>query len=434
MFMRIEFPQFMKVIKLLSNFKLIVGPIVIMIFLELAFPYFLHKIPLYLHAAIDSGLLGLAQTSKRSLIPDDYILILGDSNAAGLGEWFNESLKDRRNLWPDFHTAHILHNKLNVDVISFGGAGAGNLMNLVFSPITQFKYINSFGPYNLKKPKRILVIFDEGNDISDNIRELFRLYLNKFDKDRIYDQSYFKLFLDDIFQNNNPYLEKSNRFEVSTSSLKRLLFSRFLYKGIDDLFYEDKYEENHQRVLNKTKIHKFKANEVSRYPRGYFKNIALVGSEKWVFSNKNFRPPIDVIEDDIKLGIYVFEQALLYASEFFKGSKIDIVFLPSVTSSYQLLTLVEEYEESGSGLNRQESNYSYLAKIKKSGIFLLNEIKKIAEKHGFGFIDVGPDVRSASKSQIIHGMVDQNHFNEVGYHVFSDSIINQSDYLKQFVQ
>ena len=423
MFMRIEFPQFMKVIKLLSNFKLIVGPIVIMIFLELAFPYFLHKIPLYLHAAIDPGLLGLAQTSKRSLIPDDYILILGDSNAIGKGEWFNESLNDRRNLWPDFHTAHILHNKLNVDVISFGGAGAGNLMNLVFSPITQFKYINSFGPYNLKKPKRILVIFDEGNDISDNIKELFRLYLNKFDKDRIYDQSYFKLFLDDVFQNQNPY-------KTSTSILKRLLFSRFLYKGIDDLFYENKYEENHQRVLNKTKIHKFKANEASRYPRGYFKNIALVGSEKWVFSNKNFRPPIDVIEDDIKLGIYVFEQSLLYASEFFKGSKIDIVFLPSVTSSYHLLTL----EDSGSGLNRLESNYSYLAKIKKSGIFLLNEIKKIAEKHGFGFIDVGPDVRSASKSQIIHGMVDQNHFNKTGYHVFSDSIINQSDNLKQFIQ
>jgi len=65
---------------------------------------------------------------------------------------------------------------------------------------------------------------------------------------------------------------------------------------------------------------------------------------------------------------------------------------------------------------------------------LLNEIKKIAEKHGFGFIDVGPDVRSASKSQIIHGMVDQNHFNKTGYHVFSDSIINQSDNLKQFIQ
>jgi len=423
MFMRIEFQQFKKVIKLLSNFKLLVGPIVIMFFLELAFPYFLHKIPLYLHAAIDPGLLSLAQTSKRSLIPDDYFLILGDSNAAGLGEWFTESLKDGRNLWPDFHTAHILHNKLNVDVISFGGAGAGNLTNMVFSPISQFKYINSFGPYDLKKPKRILVIFDEGNDISDNIKELFKLYLNKFDNDRIYDQSYFKLFLDDVFQNQNPY-------KTSTSFLKRLLFSRFLYKGIDDLFYKDKYQENVQRVLNKTKIHKFKANEVYRYPRGYFKYIALVGSEKWVFSNKNFRPPIELTDDDIKLGIYVFEQSLLYASEFFKGSKIDIVFLPSVTSSYHLLTL----EDSGSGLNRLESNYSYLAKIKKSGIFLLNEIKKIAEKHGFGFIDVGPDVRIASKYQIIHGVVDQNHFNKTGYHVFSDSIINQSDNLKQFIQ
>ena len=423
MFMRIEFPQFMKVIKLLSNFKLIVGPIVIMIFLELAFPYFLHKIPLYLHAAIDSGLLGLAQTSKRSLIPDDYILILGDSNAIGLGEWFNESLKDRRNLWPDFHTAHIFHNKLNVDVISFGGAGAGNLMNLVFSPITQFKYINSFGPYNLKKPKRILVIFDEGNDVSDNLKELNKLFSRKFDVGRIYDKKYFRLFLDDVFQNNNPY-------EVSTSSLKRLIFSRFLYKGIKDLFSEDKYQENWQKLLKSQKIHKLKLNEVSLYPRGHFLNIALVGSEKWVFSNKNFRPPIELTEDQIKLGIYVFEQSLLYASEFFKGSKIDIVYLPSVTSSYNLLTI----KESGLGLSLRKSNYSYLSKIKEVEIFLVQEVKKIAEKYGFGFIDVRQDVRSASKSQIIHGMVDQNHFNEVGYHVFSDSIINQSDYLKQFVQ
>ena len=423
MFMRIEFPQFMKVIKLLSNFKLIVGPIVIMIFLELAFPYFLHKIPLYLHAAIDSGLLGLAQTSKRSLIPDDYILILGDSNAAGLGEWFNESLNDRRNLWPDFHTAHILHNKLNVDVISFGGAGAGNLMNMAFSPITQFKYINSFGPYNLKKPKRILVIFDEGNDVSDNLKELKKLFLKKFDLGRIYDNKYFRLFLDDVFQNNNPY-------EVSTSSLKRLIFSRFLYKGIKDLFSEDKYQENWQKLLKSQKVHKLKLNEVYFYPRGHFLNIALVGSEKWVFSNKNFRPPIGLTEDAIKLGIYVFEQSLLYAGEFFKGSKIDIVYLPSVTSSYNLLTI----KESGLGLSLRKSNYSYLSKIKEGEIFLVQEVKKIAEKYGFGFIDVRQDVRSASKSQIIHGMVDQNHFNEVGYHVFSDSIINQSDYLKQFVQ
>ena len=120
----------------------------------------------------------------------------------------------------------------------------------------------------------------------------------------------------------------------------------------------------------------------------------------------------------------------MYASEFFKGSKIDIVYLPSVTSSYNLLTI----KESGLGLSLRKSNYSYLSKIKESEIFLVQEVKKIAEKYGFGFIDVRQDVRSASKSQIIHGMVDQNHFNKVGYHVFSDSIINQSDYLKQFVQ
>jgi len=416
--------------KLFSSFKLFIVPIAIMVLAELTSPYFLHKVPLYLRAAIDSGLLGLAQTSKRSLIPDDYILILGDSNAIGLGEWFNESLKDRRNLWPDFHTAHILHNKLNVDVMSFGGAGAGSLMNMAFSPITQFKYINSFGPYNLKKPKQILVIFDEGNDVSDNLKELNKLFTRKFDVGRIYDKKYFRLFLDDVFKNNNPY-------EVSTSSLKRLIFSRFLYKGIKDLFSENKYQENWQKILKSQKIHKLKPNEVDasykqerllKTSRHTILNVALIGSEKWVFSNKNFHPPIDLTDDQIKLGIYVFEQSLLYASEFFKGSKIDIVYLPSVTSSYNLLTLTE------SGLGLMKSNYLYLSKVKEVEIFLVQEVKKIAEKYGFGFIDVRQDVRSASKSQIIHGMVDQNHFNEVGYHVFSDSIINQSDYLKQFVQ
>ena len=86
-------------------------------------------------------------------------------------------------------------------------------------------------------------------------------------------------------------------------------------------------------------------------------------------------------------------------------------------------------------VHKPKVKFPKLLKINDSRTSLLvQEVKKIAEKYGFGFIDVRQDVRSASKSQIIHGMVDQNHFNEVGYHVFSDSIINQSDYLKQFVQ
>ena len=58
----------------------------------------------------------------------------------------------------------------------------------------------------------------------------------------------------------------------------------------------------------------------------------------------------------------------------------------------------------------------------KVGAVSSSQIKKIAEKHGFGFIDVGPDVRSASKYQIIHGVVDQNHFNKTGYEALSTDI------------
>ena len=100
------------------------------------------------------------------------------------------------------------------------------------------------------------------------------------------------------------------------------------------------------------------------------------------------------------------------------------IYLPSVTSSYNLLLP----EESGlSGIANFRLDQSYLTKIKESEIFLVKEIESIAKKHGFGFIDVRNDVKKASKSQIIHGILDQNHFNKKGYHVFAESIIEQAE-------
>jgi len=403
--------------KFLKILKMFIGPIIILVLLELFSPFLLHKVPLYLHGNLDSGLLALAQTSKRSLIPEDYILLLGNSNAVGLGEWLNNSRNDRRNLWPDFHTAHILNNKPDIDVISLGGAGKASLINLVFSPITQFQYINSFLTFNLKMPKRIIVIFDEGNDVSRNIKELEKLYYENFDKNRIYDTEYFRKFLDTVFQDKNPYKTPQPYF-------KYFMFSRFIFKGIKGLFYESKYDANWRKLVEEQKLHKLNLSQVDRYPRGHFLNIALVDNEKWVFSNKNVKPPIELANNEIRLGLYVFEQSLLYASSFFKDSKIDLVYLPSVTSSYNLLLP----EESGlSGIANFRLDQSYLTKIKESEIFLVKEIESIAKKHGFGFIDVRNDVKKASKSLIIHGILDQNHFNKKGYHVFAESIIEQAE-------
>ena len=86
----------------------------------------MHKIPLYLHAAIDPGLLGLAQSSKRTLILDGDILILGDSNAVGAGDWNMDSVKNRRDLYPDYSVAHLIFKKTGIDVMSFGQGGAGS--------------------------------------------------------------------------------------------------------------------------------------------------------------------------------------------------------------------------------------------------------------------------------------------------------------------
>ena len=80
--------------KLFSNFALMLGTFVICLLIgELLFPFLLKKLPLKLYGNLDRGLLTLVQSSKSSVVPNNYIAILGDSYAAGLGEWLNEEME-----------------------------------------------------------------------------------------------------------------------------------------------------------------------------------------------------------------------------------------------------------------------------------------------------------------------------------------------------
>ena len=48
-------------------------------------------------------------------------------------------------------------------------------------------------------------------------------------------------------------------------------------------------------------------------------------------------PPIDLSPGQIKLGLYVFEQSLIYLSEFFDKSEVTVVHIPSPLSAYQFI-------------------------------------------------------------------------------------------------
>jgi len=141
---------------------------------EWLFPKYLNKVPFRLYGGVDNNLRVLAQYSKQSVIPENYIAIFGDSNSVGVGDLYIDLSKGNGDWYPDYAPAHFLHNKLETDVVSFGFAGAGSLDGIWSGPIKQFEYINSMG-FDLKPPKTILVLFYEGNDIGNNLQLLGRI-------------------------------------------------------------------------------------------------------------------------------------------------------------------------------------------------------------------------------------------------------------------
>ena len=404
----------------LKNFLLCISSLTFILLIgEWLFPFFLTKIPLKFYGYLDRALLTLVQSSKNSVVPKDYIAILGDSYAAGLGEWLNEEIKTNSLSNPDYGAAHILYNKLKRDVVNFGSGGTGSIEGLVSLPIVQLKSINSYSAFNLEKPNQILAFFFEGNDLEDNLRDLERFYKPKYDMKKIYETKYFQEFLKNEIVENHPLIRNVTVFD-------NLSFSSFLGKGLLNLFNkfwteEDYYEKNWQILKIKEKLYQLDLKKAVHTHPAHLINIASVDNKKWVFNKRNMGASLELSGEEISLGVYVFEQSLEFMRKYFEDSKISIIYIPSTLSSYQLLTL----EESGlKKLKGFRSDYNLrLHTIKKRSKFICNKIEEIATKYNFGFLDAGKYIRRVTKKEILHGSVDQDHFNKKGYYVLSDGII-----------
>jgi hypothetical protein len=413
--------------KIAPNFILMLGTFVFCLLLgELLFPFFLAKIPLKFHGYVDRGLLALVQSSKKSVIPKNYNAIFGDSYAAGLGEWLNKEREKNSYFNPDYGPAHILHNKLGKDVVSFGSGGTGSIEGLVSLPIAQLEAINSYLAFNLDKPKQILAFFFEGNDIEDNLRDLDRFFKPKYDMSKVYEKEYFQEFLKNEIVKNHPLTEITENATI----YKNLIFSKFLGRGILDLFSgilseENSYEKKWKILTEKEKLYQLDLNNIKPdllADRHKLINIALVDNKKWVFNNRNMGAQTHISGEKIRLGVYVFEQSLMFMHKYFSDSNINIVYLPSTLSSYRLLTAEESGLKNFGGIRADYNLRLFL--IRQRSEFICNQIERIAKRNKLGFLDAGKYIRRKTKTEILHGSIDQDHFNKKGYTVLSEAIID----------
>ena len=78
-----------KIKKLTVNLSIVITSLIfVYLFFELIFVrFFLSWLPLKTHWFLNDPVRVLAQSSKKWTIPEDYIALLGDSHALGLGDW-----------------------------------------------------------------------------------------------------------------------------------------------------------------------------------------------------------------------------------------------------------------------------------------------------------------------------------------------------------
>jgi hypothetical protein len=395
----------------LVNISISIGTVVVFILaIEVIFPHLLHKVPLSIYVGLDDGYKVLGQSTKRSVVPKDYIAIVGDSHALGTGDWFKQTVRKHKFTQGDYHSAHVLYNRIGRDIISYGALGSGSLRGLVSQPIAHFEHINSLRQFELEQPKIILVYFFEGNDLNDNVIDLQGQYRAILEKISLYDTAAFENFI------QKQVLEKDPLYNAD-GPLKNFLFTRFLIESVGD-----NVANEIKRGLKKIKkVFSKKIEEQSEKSQpqsaSNHNDRALIGGREFPVPLNSQHPAMTLTAQETRQAIYVFEQSLLFLAKYFNESAIAVVYIPSPLSSYQWASPTVTIQ-TGKGPVTFES-----ASIHERSQEICLEIEAIARKHKFDFADTRPFFRSAALKEPIHGPQDWLHPNEKGYRALAEGVL-----------
>lgn len=419
-----------------AKLLLAVGSVVVT-FLALEFlapPLLLPHTPLKLHIYLDEGIRALAQSSKKGTVPEDYVLIVGDSYAQGRGDWLL-SVNANRN--PPFNSAHVIQARTGRDVINFARGGSGAVRGLIADPIAKYHYLRASSRFDLAPPKDVLVYFYEGNDLEDTLVELADYFgegrslgldpegtternavLPEGEEE---DLDYFRSALDHPELRNPDYFRKAveeqilpgYRLERRARQLaiwQELYFVRFVVatltgglgrKGKDAPIPHDQdfWPETFQKPTMVVK-----ANQLVSMGQQVKVNVELQGPA----------PELDAEETD--LALYAFEQSLLYLRDFFSSAHLCLVYLPSPATSYASAGETVIVQPLGARPSEWPSQ-----QVQERSVALRGRLGQIAARSGVDFVDASGPIRRHGRRQLLHGMVDWRHFNQAGYTVLGNA-------------
>jgi len=376
-----------KIKKITANILIVILTLIfVYLFLELIFfRFFLSWLPLKTHWFIESPVRSLAQSSKKGTIPHDYIALLGDSHAQGLGDWM---LSRNEFLNLDRYSGDIINNRTGIDVVNFALQGSDIVGGVVLNPIHFYEYFNKTYFFRIKSPRQMIVYFYEGNDLNDTLRFLNSRFKPTYDMEQIYDSNYFKKYLDQATHHSQ---------HIQLELKDNLFFANFI----------------------RTMIKEFNRDYLGLWDwnNNYINKVHIAGEEVSIVDALQ-SPALELTDEEINLVVYVFEQCLLYLRNYFPNTPISVVYLPSNLSIYEITSEkvhIETYHD------REDIYPKERVRERSDQIYQL--VAEMLDRHGFQYVDARPKLREAAKNKLVHGPTDWWHLNKEGQHALAEVVL-----------
>jgi len=348
---------------------------------RVALPYLPVDVRMHLPDIVDV----LAQNSKAGYLPHDYVALLGDSYAEGLGDWLLQQGGDRTK---PFHSADVIRQATGRDVVSFGKGGAGSAEAIVWRTARELPASRCTVFPAIEVPRQMFVYFYEGNDVEDNSH-----FLDKVEsRYRRTDATAIDRYLAENYAITNPWHCHSQLADLMVSMASFAVRYHVLGWRVDNCGTEAPHAN--RLIVN---------DRTTDAP-------ALLG------------PAMTPIGDDhtIRMGMDVLAHALSWLRMRFAGVPVEVVYVPAALSIYRHAGDTVTYCV-GSNIVRTAPT----AKVERNHAFIRDLAQDIAGRQGIPFLDATPALRAAASANVIHGPRDWDHLNEIGYRVLGSLVAAQ---------
>lgn len=332
------------------------------------------------------------QVSKSQYVPRDYIALVGDSYAQGMGDWLlSQGGKGAR----PYHSADVIHEILRRDIASFGRASAGSAEGMVLRVmrILGDKYCYLFPA--IEMPKRFVVYFYEGNDIDDNFK-LLQHRIRPADADL---QPDIDAFLDRDY--GSPSFWRCHGHLGDT--VWKIIQFHVRFGLHPDLTYN-----------------------VGPVPPI---NRLMIGGAPTNARELNV-PSLALSDAQMEAGFVVYQRSLAWLRRRYPQIPITVVYIPSPSAIYRYAVpnvvsaeIYDPSEPQQPGRPHLSSGRAFPASaVYANSQKICERIRALSLAQSVGFIDTRPAARAAAMTQALHGPRDWNHYNEAGYRLLGELV------------